>query len=77
MRFRNSIRLHGQAMSDLRRRVFDRDGNCCVDCGGTNWLELSHNIPRGCGGSDTEENTACRCRACHIKLDLHGQPGHF
>ena len=26
----------------------------CVDCGGTNWLELSHNIPRGRGGSDTE-----------------------
>jgi hypothetical protein len=87
------VRLFGRDMIALHERVFERDGHRCVDCGwpyaGRSWtycelvqrgdihLELSHNIPRGRGGSDTEENTACRCRICHRKRDLHGQPGHF
>ena len=74
---RRPIRLKGAAMSELRRKVFARDENRCVDCMSRWNLELSHNIPRSLGGEDTEENTACRCRDCHRLRDLHGEPGHF
>jgi 5-methylcytosine-specific restriction endonuclease McrA len=71
------IRLKGKAMGELRKQVFARDGNCCVECGSTYWLELSHEIPRSLGGSDTPENTKCRCKKHHIARDMHGCPGHF
>ena len=77
MQKRRVIRLQGKAMSELRRKVFARDGYRCVDCMSIYHLELSHNVPRSLGGEDTEENTACRCRECHRERDLHGCPGHF
>lgn len=71
------VRLFGEDMTLLRRKVFKRDGGACVDCGSRYWLQLSHNHPRGSGGDDTEENTAVRCIKCHRKLDGHGEPLHF
>jgi hypothetical protein len=71
------IRLFGLDMSHLRERVFARDQNCCVDCGSSYWLQLSHDVPRSMGGGDTEDNTHARCIICHRKKDLHGMPGHF
>lgn len=71
------IRLFGEDMTLLRKKVFKRDGGACVDCGSREWLQLSHDDPRGRGGSDTEENTAVRCTKCHHKLDGHGEPLHF
>lgn len=71
------VRLFGEDMTLLRRKVFKRDGGACVDCGSRYWLQLSHDIPRGQGGSDIEENTHPRCVTCHKRRDLHGQPGHF
>lgn len=71
------VRLFGRDMSALRERVFRRDGNCCVECGSTQFLQSSHNRPRGAGGSDEEQNLAVRCVICHRRKDLHGEPGHF
>lgn len=70
------IRLRCKQMSELRERVLERD-KACVDCGRTYWLEMSHDIPRSLGGSDTLENCHMRCRPCHRKRDGHGQPMHF
>jgi 5-methylcytosine-specific restriction endonuclease McrA len=71
------IRLKGKAMSQLREQAMERDGGRCVECGSTFWLELSHDIPRGRGGSDVLENVHMRCKRDHIKRDGHGQPMHF
>ena len=69
------VRLKGKDMSELHERVFDRDGWVCVEgkdiwqigCSGP--LELSHDVPRGRGGSDTEENTHVRCKKHHMLRD--------
>jgi len=62
------IRLKGEALTALRRRVFERDGWKCCECGrGCSWAtgHLAHIIGRGRGGSDTEENTRLLCGDCH------------
>lgn len=75
------IRLAGKDMENLHAVVFDRDRFRCVDqglrfdCEGP--LELSHNVSRGRGGSDTPENTNPRCRKHHIYKDMHGEPGYY
>lgn len=68
------VRLAGADMSALHDEVFERDGWRCKDgsmginhCDGP--LELSHDIPRGKGGSDTAENTHCRCQKHHRLRD--------
>jgi 5-methylcytosine-specific restriction endonuclease McrA len=71
------IRLDSRGMAKLRTQAVIRDGGRCVQCGSRYWLELSHDVPRGRGGSDTIDNVHMRCKKCHIKRDLHGQPGHF
>lgn len=78
------VRLAGKDMEALREEVFERDG-CCVEFAGPyatenhcmGKLELSHDIPRGRGGSDTPENTHCRCTKHHRLRDGHGQDLHF
>ena len=69
------VRLTGQALADLRRRVFTRDGWACKDCGRPcSWAtgHLAHIKSRGAGGSDTEENTRLLCGDCH--RTEHGNP---
>ena len=74
-------RLFGKDMVNLRHQAMERDDYCCVDCLEpvvmTGPLELSHNIPRSLGGSDTLDNVNIRCRRHHRKRDLHGQDGHY
>jgi len=77
LRKHKPIRLSGKKMAALRSLVMIRDGGECVECRSRYNLELSHNLPRSLGGEDTAENTAMRCRSCHRKRDLHGEPGHF
>ena len=69
------LRLKGQALEDLRRRVFTRDGWMCCECGRVcSWTSghLAHIQSRGAGGSDTEENTRLLCGDCHRAE--HGNP---
>lgn len=82
------VRLAGKDMQNLRDKAFElyqEDGiTMCWDhtfswqtntCKGP--LELSHDKPRGQGGSDVIENVRPRCRYHHRLRDLHGQDGHF
>jgi hypothetical protein len=69
-------------MMALRDEVFEEHNYYCVDlltrldsCSGP--LELSHDIPRGRGGSDVAENVRPRCRKHHRIRDLNNCPGHF
>jgi 5-methylcytosine-specific restriction endonuclease McrA len=62
------VRCSGDDMTNLRRRVFFRDGYRCVRCGRPvtwNTGELAHIVPRGCGGSDTDDNVETCCQQCH------------
>jgi len=64
------IRLKGDALAALRRRVFLRDKWACQNCGAIcGWASghLAHYKSRGAGGSDTEENTRLLCADCHQK----------
>ena len=71
------LRLKGQELADLRRRVFTRDGWMCCECGRVcSWTSghLAHIQSRGAGGSDTEENTRLLCRFCHFLEHAGGKP---
>ena len=48
-----------------RRRIFNRDNNCCVECGNVNDLELHHIIPIKKGGSNDDDNLQVLCSVCH------------
>jgi 5-methylcytosine-specific restriction endonuclease McrA len=80
--------LEGKDVRRARARVFGRDEGECVDCSREvnfdTWegltypgMELSHEKPKSLGGDDSDANLRTRCRTCHRKRDLHGQPGHF
>lgn len=73
------VRLFGASMTDLRRRVFNRDKFLCQWCEddgqicgkivaweGPNAGHLAHIVGRGAGGSDTEENTRTLCAYHHL-----------
>jgi len=53
----------------LCRRVIERDGHRCVACGQSQGLTPHHVLRRARGGSDTMENLASVCVACHDLLD--------
>lgn len=71
------VRLCGDAMEQLRWRVYRRDGGRCTACDKPVPLygsvftrgHLAHIKSRGAGGSDTAENTRLRCFHCHIELE--------
>jgi hypothetical protein len=63
------VRLAGSDMKALRNHTLARDQHSCVDCQSWHDLELSHDVPRGRGGSDVLENVHMRCRPCHRKRD--------
>lgn len=61
-----NIRLTGQAKSDLRDAIFERDGYSCVICHykATEW----HHEKRIAGlRSDTIEEGVALCKSCHTK----------
>ena len=49
----------------IRRRVIRRDESRCVDCGGTDHLEVDHVVRVADGGTNDERNLQTRCRSCH------------
>jgi hypothetical protein len=48
-----------------RRRIYDRDGNACLNCGTTDDLTLDHIHPWSLYGPDTDENLRTLCRSCN------------
>lgn len=53
-----------------RQRIFDRDGNKCVQCSRSLFLTIDHIIPVSYGGSDADDNLQTLCSDCnHRKAD--------
>jgi hypothetical protein len=50
---------------EIRRFVFERDGNRCVRCGSTRRLTADHIIPFSKDGEHTIENLRTLCQTCN------------
>ncbi|MBA2684056.1 MAG: HNH endonuclease [Gemmatimonadaceae bacterium] len=53
--------------SELRARIYERDGYRCLTCGSIERLSLDHIIPFSHGGQDTEENLRTLCTPCNSR----------
>jgi hypothetical protein len=51
--------------SEVRIRVWNRDGGKCKRCGAKEDLEFDHIIPVSKGGSNTENNIELLCKKCN------------
>jgi hypothetical protein len=50
---------------EIKRRVWERCGGRCVECGSDQLLEFDHVIPLAMGGSSTERNLQLLCAPCN------------
>ena|GEM_PF-2159012 len=56
-----------------RRRVLERDANCCQSCGVRStrvddvWLEVDHVVPKADGGGHGLDNLQALCPRCHAE----------
>ena len=53
---------------EVKKRVYERDGGCCVLCGRPGNPE-AHYISRAHGGLGVEQNVLTLCRKCHRRYD--------
>ncbi len=51
--------------TEMRRAVFERDGGCCVECGGSFDLQYDHILPVAHGGATTLQNLQLLCAECN------------
>ncbi len=51
----------------IRRKIFERDGHQCVDCGNLENLTIDHVIPWSKGGDNKQENLQTLCSVCNQK----------
>lgn len=51
----------------LRKRIYDRDGNRCLNCGSTENLSIDHIIPLSKGGQTIIQNLQTLCLTCNLK----------
>lgn len=51
----------------LRNKVLDRDGNKCLLCGCTEYLQMDHIVPFSRGGRTVEGNLQTLCKTCNSK----------
>lgn len=54
---------------EVKARVWERDGGCCVYCGSPLAAPVAHYIARSHGGLGIEENILTLCDACHRRYD--------
>lgn len=54
--------------AEVKRRVYERDGGCCILCGrrGDPWC---HYISRAQGGLGIAQNIVTLCHDCHRRYD--------
>lgn len=54
--------------AEVKRRVYERDGGCCILCGrrGDPWC---HYISRAQGGLGIDQNIVTLCHDCHREYD--------
>lgn len=53
----------------VKKKVYERDGGCCVWCGSPDGQPNAHYIPRSQGGLGIEKNILTLCWPCHLKFD--------
>ena len=53
----------------VKKRVYERDGGCCVVCGSNRGQPNAHYIARSHGGLGIEENIVTLCTNCHMAYD--------
>lgn len=62
---REHPRLEQESWWDLRKTIFERDGEKCKQCSSTENLEAHHQQPVSEGGLPTEDNLITLCKTCH------------
>lgn len=53
--------------SAVRKKVWERDGGRCINCGSKENLHYDHIIPYSKGGSNTEKNIQLLCQECNLR----------
>lgn len=61
----------------IRQAVLSRDNHKCIECGGTDELNVHHVLPEKYGGKYTPENLITLCRTCHSTKHIEYQTGYF
>jgi 5-methylcytosine-specific restriction endonuclease McrA len=64
------LKLTKEEYEIIRKRVLERDGWRCQECGSTQNLHVHHMKPRSQLGGDTMDNLITLCADCHGKC--HG-----
>ena len=67
IRLLNYVRFKNKPVKLNRKRVFKRDNNECVYCGGKKNLTIDHIMPRSRGGKNTWANLVTCCSSCNHK----------
>ena len=62
---RARLKLGREEYDELRRRVLERDGWRCQNCGASINLQIHHRKPRSKFGDDELTNLIALCAACH------------
>jgi 5-methylcytosine-specific restriction endonuclease McrA len=52
--------------SQIRKRIFKRDGHVCTYCGARGATHIDHVVPVSTGGSYEDDNLVVACRACNL-----------
>lgn len=53
----------------VKRKVWERDGGCCIICGNPYAMPNAHYIRRSQGGLGIEQNVVTLCHKCHDDYD--------
>lgn len=53
----------------VKKKVWARDGGCCIICGNPQAMPNSHYIRRSQGGLGIEQNVVTMCINCHNEYD--------
>ena len=60
--------LYERRVSNSRKKaIIKRDGNACLVCGASGYLEVDHRIALMNGGSNEDSNLGTLCDDCHNK----------
>jgi 5-methylcytosine-specific restriction endonuclease McrA len=69
---RRRLRLDLERYRELKKRILERDGWRCQQCGRCDQLQIHHMIRRSQSGPDCDENLIVLCSSCHRSLHLKG-----
>jgi 5-methylcytosine-specific restriction endonuclease McrA len=50
-----------------RKRIYDRDGNCCLKCGSGEYITIDHILPLSKGGTNRNSNLQTLCKKCNME----------